>query len=61
MSKKILLVEDDALIAMNGSPDAQKHGYDIVTAYNGEIAVETATSEARDHLNTKKRFFFLLF
>ncbi len=42
MSKKILLVEDEALIAMNEAQMLKNHGYEVVTAYNGEKAVEMA-------------------
>ena len=39
MPKKILLVEDEVLIAMNEAQTLQKHGYEVVTAYKGEKAV----------------------
>ncbi len=45
MSKKILLVEDEALIAMNEARMLEKHGYEVVTAYNGENAVEAVDSD----------------
>ncbi|MDZ7794678.1 MAG: hypothetical protein U5P10_13620 [Spirochaetia bacterium] len=38
--KKILLVEDEALIAMNEAQMLKKHGYEVVTAHNGEKAIE---------------------
>ncbi|MCF7948605.1 MAG: PAS domain S-box protein [Spirochaetia bacterium] len=40
MSKKILLVEDEALIAMSEARVLQKHGFKVDTVYNGEAAVE---------------------
>ena len=45
MSKKILLVEDEALIAMNEAQMLKKHGYEVVTAYNGKKAVEAANAD----------------
>ena len=45
MSKKILLVEDEALIAMNEAQMLKKHGYEVVTAYNGEKAIEAVVSD----------------
>jgi PAS domain S-box-containing protein len=41
-TRTILLVEDEALIAMAEAQMLKKHGYDVVTAYNGEKAVEAA-------------------
>src|SRR6056297_3297634 len=46
MSKKILLVEDEALIAMNEARMLKKHGYEVVTAYKGEKAVEMVGSDS---------------
>ena len=40
MSKKVLLVEDEALIAMNEAQMLKKLGYEVVTAYSGEKSVE---------------------
>ena len=40
MAKKILLVEDEAPIAMNEAQMLKKHGYEVVTAYKGEKAVK---------------------
>ncbi len=40
MSKKILVVEDEAIIAMNEARMLKKHGYAVVTAYKGETAVD---------------------
>src|SRR6056297_1832527 len=45
MSKKILLVEDEALIAMNEAQMLKKHGYEVVTVYNGEKAIEAVDSD----------------
>src|SRR6056297_3109272 len=46
MPKKILLVEDEVLIAMNEAQTLQKHGYEVVTVYNGEKAVEMVNSDS---------------
>src|SRR6056297_999089 len=40
MKKKILLVEDEAIIAISESQMLQKHGFEVVTAYKGEGAIE---------------------
>ena len=45
MSKQILLVEDEALIALNEVQMLKKHGYEVVTAYNGEKAVELVNND----------------
>ena len=45
MSKKILLVEDEALIAMNEAQMLQKHGYEVITVHNGEKSIETVDSD----------------
>ena len=45
MSKRILLVEDEALIAMSESQVLKKHGYEVVTTHNGEEAVEAIDSD----------------
>ena len=45
MPKKILLVEDEALIAMAEAQMLMKHGYAVVTAYNGKKAVEMADKD----------------
>ena len=39
MSKKILLVEDEALIAMSEAKMLEKHGFEVVSVYNGEKAI----------------------
>lgn len=38
--KTILLVEDEALIAMDEANTIQKFGYEVVTAYNGQKAID---------------------
>ena len=45
MTKKILLVEDEALIAMTEAKMLEKHGFEVVTAYTGEKAVEAVDSD----------------
>ena len=37
----ILLVEDEALIAMSEAGMLKKHGYEVLTAYNARKAIET--------------------
>ena len=45
MTKKILLVEDEALIAMSEAKMLEKHGYEVLTVYNGEKAIEAIDSD----------------
>ncbi len=45
MLKKILLVEDQALIALNTSTILQAEGFSIVTAYNGLQALDLAFTD----------------
>jgi PAS domain S-box-containing protein len=45
MSKKILLVEDEALIAMSEAKMLEKHGYEVLTVYNGEKAIEAVDAD----------------
>ncbi|MDY7028285.1 MAG: PAS domain S-box protein [Spirochaetota bacterium] len=45
MQRKILLVEDEAIIALNFSQMIEKHGFSIVTAGNGVHAVEMFGSD----------------
>ena len=45
MTKKILLVEDEALIAMDEAQMLKKYGYEVVTAYNGEKAIKAVDSD----------------
>lgn len=40
MPAKILLVEDEALIALDEARMLERHGYETVTAYGGEQAIE---------------------
>ena len=40
MKEKILLVEDEAVLAMSETQMLQKHGYEVVTAHSGEKALE---------------------
>jgi len=44
--KKILLVDDEAIIAMSESRMLEKHGYDVLTVYSGEAAVQKAAERA---------------
>jgi DNA-binding response OmpR family regulator len=37
--KTILLVEDEAIIAMSEKMTLEKYGYKVITAYTGEEAV----------------------
>jgi PAS domain S-box-containing protein len=46
MRKKILLVEDEALIALQEAKLLEQHGYRVVTVYNGREAVKTAVNDA---------------
>jgi PAS domain S-box-containing protein len=46
MSKKILLVEDEALIALNEAKLLEKRGYHVLTVYTGREAVETAVNDS---------------
>lgn len=39
--KTILLVEDEALIAINEAALLEKHGFEVITAYNAEKAIKT--------------------
>ena len=45
MLKKILLVEDEALIAMNEAQMLKKHGYEVVTASSGKKAIEAVDAD----------------
>jgi PAS domain S-box-containing protein len=40
--KTILLVDDEAIIAMSEARMLEKHGYKVITAYTGEQAIKTA-------------------
>ncbi|TVR33321.1 MAG: PAS domain S-box protein [Spirochaetaceae bacterium] len=45
MAKKILLVEDEAIIAMSEAQLLKRHGYEVVTAHNGERAIEAVDAD----------------
>ncbi len=45
MQRKILLVEDEAIIALNFSKIIQKHGYSVVTAGSGAQALKVFESD----------------
>jgi PAS domain S-box-containing protein len=45
--RKILLVEDDVLIAMTTAKNIKGFGYDVVSSSSGEKAVEVATGETK--------------
>ena len=45
MSKKILLVEDEALVAMGTKMILEKHGFEVVIAHKGEKAVSRVNSD----------------
>lgn len=45
MVKKILLVEDEALIALDEARTIEKSGYEVQAVYNGEKAVEAAAAD----------------
>lgn len=47
-SKTILLVEDEALIAMNEKALLEKHGYNLLVAYRAEQAIEIAVNKGVD-------------
>ena len=42
--KTILLVEDEAIVALAEKATLEKHGYAVITAYSGEKAVAVAES-----------------
>ncbi len=42
LAKTILLVDDEAIIAMAEARMLEKHGYAVLTAYSGEQAIKTA-------------------
>ena len=43
--KMILLVEDEALIALDEENILKKHGYRVITEYSGEDAVERVNTD----------------
>ncbi len=46
--KTILLVEDEALIAIAEAKMLTNHGFDVITAYNAQKAIETVREKAVD-------------
>ncbi|MEW6680733.1 MAG: response regulator [bacterium] len=48
MSKKILLVDDDEVILKIGKFNLERGGYEVVTASNGQDAVDVARNEKPD-------------
>ena len=46
--KKILLVEDEAIIAIHEASILKKHGYEVITVYNGTRAIEAVRKDAYD-------------
>lgn len=46
--KTILLVEDEAVIAMSEASILKQHGYTVLTAYNAEQAVQTVEHDSVD-------------
>ncbi len=49
MFKKVLLVEDEALIALSEAQILKKHGFEVETAYSGRQAIEK--TEADEEIN----------
>ena len=45
MSRKILLVEDEALIALSEARMLAKHGFEVSTVYSGEKSLEAVASD----------------
>ncbi|MCF7949112.1 MAG: PAS domain S-box protein [Spirochaetia bacterium] len=45
MGKKILLVEDEAILAMSEAKILEKNGYEVVIAHNGERAIRAVDSD----------------
>jgi PAS domain S-box-containing protein len=45
--KTILLVEDDAVIAMNESKELKNHGYDVISVLNSHKAIEAVNDHNR--------------
>jgi CheY-like chemotaxis protein len=50
MNKKILLVEDQVLIARSEKMDLEKIGYSVITVKSGESAVEMVKADQDIHL-----------
>ncbi len=45
MARKILLVEDEAILALSESKMIERHGFEVEAVYSGEKAVERAVSD----------------
>src|SRR6056297_1776019 len=45
MSKKILLVEDEALIAMSEARMLKKHGFEVNVVYSGEQSIDKVNAD----------------
>lgn len=45
MAKKILLVEDEAILALTEARMLEKHGFEVATVYTGENAIETVEND----------------
>jgi PAS domain S-box-containing protein len=45
MAKRILLVEDEAILAMSEARMIETHGYEVVSAYSGEKAIDLVDSD----------------
>lgn len=45
MSKKILLVEDEAILALSEAKMLERHGYNVATAHTGRRAIEAVDSD----------------
>jgi PAS domain S-box-containing protein len=45
-TKRILLVEDEALVALSEKETLENHGYEVVAVHSGEKAVETIHSDS---------------
>src|SRR6056297_2153210 len=46
MPKKILLVEDEAILALSEAKMLEKNGYEVTTAYSGEKAIKAVASNS---------------
>ncbi len=46
--KKVLIVDDEALIAMYGASVLKKHGYEVLTAHSGKNAIDAAAKHDID-------------
>lgn len=48
--RRLLLVEDEAVIAMNEASILERYGYEVVTAYSGQQAVDTVDRDPEINL-----------